>query len=847
MAENKNMPPYAESLDILRVSAGRWREGPPDTPLAKQPGTIFDGIPFSTENNLYGAFQNQLQDAPMALVSDGTRKRLLRECNERQKVFDGDLEALKLLRFNTMVQQVEEYAYNRINHPERAKIDGTMFDKLPDGQQKLDDLVSTFQFDENYFMDKSKGSYGIIGSNDLLNIIDTLNVKEAKQMGELHKIVEKSVEADKEKGLWPPQQYAFRCGHFKGDRRETDKYCARVQSLLVQCGDLTDEDKQYGTAMFKRNFPDKDFDEIFIDGKSVNEYCIDHDMDPTDEEKMCLVTAHALDPKSKVDFRRYDPDRPDKRTLPTTLKPEMAPETKKYGVIGSALRWVVNFRNKEKQKEAKADLMAALGRDPNPERNAAYAEDINSGKAKKRRDAITNEYFVDRRTETDLLKDAVKDMSLEEPLYKSLYTLNGERLENIKDGALELSTFDPFVDTEEARINKDIGHVQSEIKFPGTKKKTFQTLNGESSRTMGALCRLGMMGSMHNPYGDNENAKKEAMKKYGDSLGLLLHKRDNAKGGIKDKDITDKQARLIADDVIKIMRSTSTLKMPDCDLSDPMSVGKHYRELNRLCEYGSALTQLHDALPPKVVKEITEGNKTLPGEFKNFMKTVDNLKTLNIMDPTMQVRGMSHIVIAADDATPAKEVLKSRDTVDKIHISQQLCKDLKGGFPPGKPFSEINAEDPFEAELKSDTLLNEAKKNKNNPDTVKQRTDMLENICLTSGRTKPELAKRQDDWVKDKANTDKHMEEERKAREQEQREREEKERSKRERKEASVKNAAEKKAKLNQPKVKLPSEKSLDNDGDAPKSKPSGGNVQRHSKNLSNNANTQQRKSVKNF
>jgi hypothetical protein len=841
------MPPYQESVDILRESVEAWRKGPPDTPADKQPGTVFDSIPFSTENNLYGAFKNQLDAAPFALASDATRKKLIQESNERQKIYDNDLETLKLLRFNTMMQQVEEYAYNKIHHPAKAKMEGTMFEKLPDGQQKIDDLVNTLQFDEDYFKDKSKGSYGILGLNDSLNIINTLEVKEATQIGQLYDIVDQSVKSDKENGFWPPQQYAFRCEHFRGDRYETDKYCSRVQKLLGLCDDLTDEDKQYGVNMFARNFPDKDFDEIFINGKSVNEYCLDNEMNPTDEEKMCLVTAYALDPKSKVDFRRFDNERPDKRTLPTTLKPEMSPETVKYGFFGSVFKWVSNLRDDKKRADAWADIRASLKLDPNPKRNAVYDEDIKSGDAKKRREDIAREYFVDRRSDIDIMQDAVKDFSIEESKYKSLYALNNERKENIREGALELAVFDPVVDAEENRIKKDMEYAQSEMKFPGAKKKTFLTLNENSSRTMGALCRLGMMGSMNNPYGDNaETAKKESMKKYGDSLGLLLHKRDTSKGGIKDKDITDKQAKVIADDVIKIMRNTATLKMPDCDLTDPVSVANHYRELNRLAEYGSALTQLHDALPPKVVKEITEGTKTYKGEFSNFMKTVDNLKTLSIIDPAMAVRGMSELVVAADDNSPAKEVTKHRDTVDKIFISQQLCKDLKGGFPPGKPFGEINAEDPFEAEQKFENLENEAKKNKNNPDMAKERTQMLENICLNAGRKKPEYAKKQDDWLKDKENTDKHMEEEKKAKEQEQKDKEEKERIKKERKENAIQKAAEKKSKLLSSKLKLPSEKSLD--GNEPKAKTSGGgtgNVQRQSKILNNTTNTVQKKAVK--
>jgi hypothetical protein len=154
---------------------------------------------------------------------------------------------------------------------------------------------------------------------------------------------------------------------------------------------------------------------------------------------------------------------------------------------------------------------------------------------------------------------------------------------------------------------------------------------------------------------------------------------------------------------------------------------------------------------------------------------------------------MANLVIAADGATPADEVKERRDIVDKIHISKQLCRDLKSGFPPGKPFSEINAEDPFEAERRHDALYNEAVKNKTNPHTAKQRTEMLEDICLTAGRTKPELARKQNVWLSEKADTDRHMEEERKAKEHEQKEREEKERAKKERKDASVKKSRRKK------------------------------------------------------
>jgi hypothetical protein len=839
MAANKNMHTYEGSVKQLREVAAHWRKGPPDTPLNKQPGTVFDRIPFSTENDLYGAFEKQLKDAPKALVSESVRNDLRQECVNRRKEFDKDLDVLKLLRFNTMVQQVEEYAYNKIKHPERAKVENTMLAKLENPQQTMDELVDVLQFDEVYFGAKSPSFYGFLNLSDTENIIDTLQVKESKHVGELYDIVQKSVKEDKEKGLWPPQQYGFSCDHYKGNRRETDKFSARTQSLLEQCGDLSQEDMQFGIDMYNRNFADKDFDEIFINGKSVNEFCIDKDMNPTDEEKMCLVTAHALDPKSKVDFRRFDPERPDKRSIPVTLKPEISPETVKYGFFGSAIKWLTSFRNKEKHAEAWADMRAALKLDPNPKRNESYAEDISSGNAKKRRDDIVNNNFVDRRTIDDLLQEAVKDFN-DEPKYKSLYTLKKERMENIKEGALLLAPFDKTVDGEAKRIEKDMEHARSEITFPGKNKKApRQTLNDESCRTMGALCRLGMASSMHNPYGTGEtaeNAKKDSMKKLGESLGPLLKIRET-KGSVTDKDITDKQANAIADDVVKLMRNANSLKMPDVDLTDPLSIAKHYDQLNRLSEYGTALNQLHDSLPPKVVKAITQGDKknqpkALPGELTTFMKTVDNLKTLSIIDPAMQVRGMSDLVIGAKDASPAKEVLDHRDTVDKIYISQKLCRDLNGGFQSGKLISDLKVTDPYDADIKSDELLIEARKNKHNPDTAKERTDMLENICLNMGRTQNEYKKKQDDWLKEKANTDKHMEDEKKTKESEQKEREEKERIKKERKENSIKNAAAKKANRQhakeQAKVKLPSEKNLDG-GEHSSRRVSNNNVQRQS------------------
>jgi hypothetical protein len=833
---DQNKPSYEKSVKELRDFTAVWRKGPPDTPLHKQPGTIFDGIPFSTEDNLYGAFEKQLKDAPKALVSEATRSHLQRECDDRRKEFDKDLEIVKLLRFNTMIQQVEEYAYNKIHHPNRVQVENTMLSKLENPQQVMDELVDVLQFNEAYFGNKSPGYFGFLDRMDNENIIDTLQVKESKHVGELYRIVQASVTQDKKDGLWPPPQYGFKCDHFKGNRRETAHFSERVQNLLKQCGDLTDEDKKYGVEMFNRNLPDRDFDEIFIDGKSVNEFCVDNDMNPTDEEKMCLVTAYALDVKSKVDFRRYDPERPDKRTLPTTLKLEMSPETVKYSVIGSALKWALNFRNKEKQKEAWRDLQSALGKNPYPERDAVYAGDISSGNAKKRRDTIVDENFVDRRTEDDILRDAVHEMTDDEPPYKSLYSLNRERMENIKEGALLLEPFDNVVDAEADRIGKDIEYAQSEIKFPGKNKKAPpQTLGEESARTMGALCRLGMMSSMNDPYGTGDNtekAKKEAMKKLGDNLSPLLRKRET-KGSVSDADINDKQANAIADDVVKIMRNANSLKMPDVDLTDPMSIAKHYPELNRLAEYGTALNQLHDSLPPKVVKAITQGDKkhpakALPGEFKTFMKTVDNLKTLSIMDPAMQTRGMSDLAIGTLGAKPVEEALEHRDTADKIHVSQQLCRELKDGFQPGKLISDLKVMDPFEAEIRSDGISNEVKKNKHNPDTAKERKDMLENICLAVGRTRDEYKKKQVDWLKEKANTDKHMEEERKAKESEQREREEKERIKKERKDKAIKNAAINKERWRNKKVKMPSENNLDS-GERSSRRQSGNNMQRQS------------------
>ena len=785
---------YLKHVEALRDNMDAYRQGPPGTPPGKHPGDIFDKIPFSTTGDLFGGIEERLGNVHNSLLPQEWREKLIGEGGRIRSEVDKDLEIVKMLRYNRFYNQLTEYAYNKQHHPERAKVEDTMFSKLENGQELLDELVETVNID----YEKKSGMFfgeNILAQNEIQLITDVLSHQEAVHVGALNKIERDAVEDAKEKGNWPIKEYTFRSEHFKGDRRETPKFSKRVLETLDVCGDLSEEDKKFGVDMFKKNFGKADFDEIFIDGKSVNELCHEKTINPTDEEKMCMVSACALDKEHRLDFRVFDNSTSDKRCSPISVTPEMAPETKKYNGLLCVLRIIINLFNPEKRAEALADFRSSRGQDPEPEFAEIYREDKKSGKREARHKGISERYYQDRRTEDERERDELSDIvskgiSAGEKDYKSKKDLADEHLDNIKAGAFMLdkmlesktdkrSVIDKKSELDEAdfqkakdteiksksvgiktkNIFKNVKNIMSKEKntVPEVKYK----LGDEDCKNLTYMSRLYMLDSDTDPYGPDEKKKQEVMSKLANSVGKLISMSEQSHGDIKDGDLTSNKRLALKEDIGKLMKNSASLKMPDVDLTDPADIAKNYDELKRLADYGNALDRLYFVMPDSLFQEFSLD------ERKQFKKTCDNLKTLSVLNPASQVENLEGLCLGAEGTNISAEVRDHRDDVDKIYLSKKLCEQVGKAFKGGAKICDIETIDPGKAQDLSDSIEEDIAKERSDPDSAKQRAKMLEDDMLGIARKDPENAKKQEQWKLDCEKTEKALQIEKEAEERE--------------------------------------------------------------------------------
>ncbi|MCL2096102.1 MAG: hypothetical protein FWH10_04275, partial [Oscillospiraceae bacterium] len=112
----------------------------------------------------------------------------------------------------------------------------------------------------------------------------------------------------------------------------TEDFSRRVTEGFNVGSSFSQEDLDYGCKMYTKNFSlmplmAKDekniFDNIFVNGESINKMCKDNDPPLTPQEKMCLVSAYAMQRGNTVVDVMQPPDKNGNSKL-VTLNPQMA-------------------------------------------------------------------------------------------------------------------------------------------------------------------------------------------------------------------------------------------------------------------------------------------------------------------------------------------------------------------------------------------------------------------------------------------------------------------------------------------------------------------------------------------
>jgi hypothetical protein len=202
----------------------------------------------------------------------------------------------------------------------------------------------------------------------------------------------------------PKDEFVFHCNPLGEKPEENQAYSDRISECLKHyCASdrMSEEEKKYGTEMFDRNFYNKvDFDNIYINGRSVNKICADFGETAIEdiEFKKTMVTAAAIGRKDKLDVRLPDPET-GALSKPIAMRTNVRDEMKKVSFWGEVKSFFDNIGDSKKRGDAIKNIKTILGLENT--KDEQHLQDLKRDVREKTRDA-RHEMI----TEKDLKKDS---------------------------------------------------------------------------------------------------------------------------------------------------------------------------------------------------------------------------------------------------------------------------------------------------------------------------------------------------------------------------------------------------------------------------------------------------------